>query len=74
MTPFLVLRFAFAIAVTTGLRSRTPPAIMAWAAHQSWITLHNTVLGFMGAPATLVLFFLLVAVELVGSLLIVPQS
>ncbi|SRR6266478_4051749 len=66
MTPFLVLLLAFAIGVATGLRSMTPPAIVAWAAHRSWITLHNTVLSFIGATATVALFSLLAAGELVA--------
>jgi uncharacterized membrane protein len=65
MNPSHVLFLAFLIGVITGLRSLTAPAVVAWAAHQNWLNLHNTPLSFMGSTAAVVIFTLLAIVELV---------
>src|SRR6202022_2523972 len=61
-----VLLLAFLIGVVAGLRSLTAPAVVAWAAHRSWLNLHNTPLSFMGSTAAVVIFPLLAVVELVA--------
>jgi len=43
---FVVL-LAFGIGVVAGLRSLTAPAVVAWAAHLGWISLHGSPLAFM---------------------------
>jgi uncharacterized membrane protein len=61
-----VLLLAFLIGVVAGLRSLTAPAVLAWAAHRNWLSLHNTPLSFMASTAAVVIFFLLAAGELVA--------
>lgn len=61
-----VLLLAFLIGVVAGLRSLTAPAVLAWAAHRNWLSLHNTPLSFMSSTAAVVIFFLLAAGELVA--------
>lgn len=41
---------AFALGITAGLRSMTPPAAVAWAAHFGWLSLEGTPLAFLGSP------------------------
>src|SRR5271154_2125209 len=65
MHPSPVLLFAFLIGVVAGLRSLPAPAVVAWAAHQNWLNLHNTSLSFMGSTAAVVIFTLLAVAELV---------
>ena len=62
---------AFGLGFATGLRSLTPPAIVAWAAHLGWLNLRNSPLAFMGSTIALIIFSLLAVVELIGDLL--PQ-
>ena len=66
MAPALVLLLAFLIGVVSGLRSLTAPAVVAWAAHRSWIHLSNTPLSFMSSRAAVVVFALLAVVELIA--------
>jgi len=61
-----VLLLAFLIGIVAGLRSLTAPAVVAWAAHQNWINLHNTPLSFLSSTAAVVIFTLLAVVELVA--------
>ena len=49
MNSGLALFMAFGIGVVAGLRSMTAPAIVAWAAHQGWISLSGSHLAFMGS-------------------------
>jgi uncharacterized membrane protein len=47
--------FALALGVgvaAAGLRSLTPPAVVAWAAHLGWLNLNNSALAFMGKRNT----------------------
>jgi len=47
---------AFALGIVAGLRSMTPPAVVAWAAHFGWIGLAGTPLAFLAsAPARYIL-------------------
>src|SRR5262245_24098491 len=60
-----VLAFAFVIGVLNGLRSLTPPAVVAWAAHLRWIQLQRP-LTLIGSFPVVVLFTLLAAFELIA--------
>ena len=60
-----VLALAFVIGVLNGLRSLTPPAVAAWAAHQSWINLQGP-LALIGSLPVVAIFTLLAAFELVA--------
>jgi uncharacterized membrane protein len=60
--------FALGIGFTAGLRSLTPPAVVAWAAHLGWLNLNNSPLGFMGSTIAVVIFSILAVVELIGDL------
>jgi uncharacterized membrane protein len=66
MDPTHVLLLAFSIGVICGLRALTAPACVAWSAHLGWIHLQNTPLGFMGSIATVTIFTLGAALELVA--------
>ena len=59
-----VLAFALGIGFVAGLRSLTPPAVVAWAAHLGWLNLNNTPLAFMGSIVAVVIFSLLALFEL----------
>ena len=56
--------FAFGVGFAAGLRSLTPPAVVAWAAHLGWLNLNNSPLAFMGSIITAVIFSLLALLEL----------
>jgi uncharacterized membrane protein len=66
MNPSEVLLLAFLIGIVSGLRSLAAPALVAWAAHRNWLSLHNTSLSFLGSTAAVVAFILLALVELVA--------
>ena len=59
-----VFAFALGIGFTAGLRSLTPPAVVAWAAHLGWLNLNNSPLAFMGSTIALIIFSLLALFEL----------
>jgi uncharacterized membrane protein len=63
------LALAFGIGFATGLRSLTPPAVVAWAAHLGWLNLSNSPLAFMGSTIAVAIFSLLAVVELIVDLL-----
>ena len=44
-----VFVFALGIGFAAGLRSLTPPAVVAWAAHLGWLNLSQSPFGFMGS-------------------------
>jgi uncharacterized membrane protein len=58
-----VLALAFIIGVLNGLRSFTPPAAAAWAAHRNWIKLQGALSPIRSFPVVAV-FTLLAAFEL----------
>jgi uncharacterized membrane protein len=62
--PALVL--AFCIGVVAGLRSLTPPAVVAWAAHLGHVNLLSTRLAWMASLAAVIVFTLLALGELVA--------
>jgi uncharacterized membrane protein len=66
MTASSILALAFLIGVLAGLRSLTAPAVVAFAARQGWMNLHNTALSFMGSTAAFAIFALLALGELVA--------
>jgi len=61
-----VFALAFAIGFVAGLRSLTPPAVVAWAAHLGWLNLHGSPLAFMQSITAVVIFSLLAIGELVA--------
>jgi uncharacterized membrane protein len=56
-----VLVLAFSIGVLNGLRSFTPPAAAAWAAHLGWIKLPSP-LALVGWVSVVAIFTLLAVV------------
>lgn len=55
MNSSTVLLLAFLIGLSCGLRSLTPPAVVAWAAHASWLKLASGLLYWLGSlPAAIV--------------------
>ena len=58
-----VLALAFVMGVLNGLRSFTPPAVVAWAAHRNWIKLQAALSPIRSFPVVAV-FTLLAAFEL----------
>jgi uncharacterized membrane protein len=63
-----IFAFALGIGFAAGLRSLTPPAVVAWAAHFGWLNLNNSSLAFMGSIITAVIFSLLAVFELISDL------
>jgi uncharacterized membrane protein len=59
------LILVFLLGCVAGLRSLSAPAVVCWAAHFGWLHLVGTSLAFMNHPATLIIFTVLAAVELV---------
>ena len=59
-----VFAFAIGIGFTAGLRSLTPPAVVAGAAHLGWLNLNNSPLAFMGSIIAVIIFSLLALFEL----------
>ena len=61
----MALLFAFLIGVFTGLRSLTPTAATAWAAHLGWLKLERP-LSLIGSLPAVIVFTLLAVGELVA--------
>lgn len=59
----MTLLYVFLIGFLAGLRSLTPPAATAWAAHLGWIKLPR-MLGWVGTTPAAVVFTVLALVEL----------
>ena len=59
-----IFALALGVGVAAGLRSLTPPAVVAWAAHLGWLNLNNSPLAFMGSIITVVIFSILALFEL----------
>ena len=64
-----VFVFALGIGVVAGLRSLTPPAVVAWAVHLGWLNLSTSLLAFMGSIIAVVIFSLVAVFELIADLL-----
>ncbi len=60
----MTLVLSFLIAVFSGLRSLTPAAVTAWAAHLGWLKLPHA-LSWIGTTPAVALFSVLALVELV---------
>jgi uncharacterized membrane protein len=60
----MTLFLAFLIGAFAGLRSLTPPAATAWAAHLGWLKLERP-LALIGSLPAVIIFTLLAVVELV---------
>jgi uncharacterized membrane protein len=58
------IALALGVGFAAGLRSLTPPAVVAWAAHLGWLNLNNSPLAFMGSIITVVIFAILALFEL----------
>ena len=58
------IALALGVGFAAGLRSLTPPAVVAWAAHLGWLNLNNSPLAFMGSIITVVIFSILALFEL----------
>ena len=59
-----IFALALGVGVAAGLRSLTPPAVVAWAAHLGWLNLNNSPLAFMGSIIAAIFFSLLALFEL----------
>jgi len=59
-----IFALALGVGVAAGLRSLTPPAVVAWVAHLGWLNLNDSPLAFMGSIITAVIFSLLALFEL----------
>jgi uncharacterized membrane protein len=65
---------AFLLGIVAGLRSMTPPAAVAWAAHWGWLRLEATPLAFLAsAPARYVLLALMLAELVADKLPFIPS-
>src|SRR5437763_13330422 len=67
-----IFALAFGVGVAAGLRSLSPPAVVAWAAHLGWLNLSDSPLRFMASTIALIIFSLLAVFELIADLL--PQT
>jgi uncharacterized membrane protein len=67
-----IFAFALGLGFVAGLRSLSPPAVVAWAAHLGWLDLSHSPLAFMGSTIAVVIFSILAVVELITDLL--PQT
>jgi len=66
MSPSRVMLLTFLIGVVGGLRSVTGPAVVAWATNRHWLTLHDSLLAFMGSTAAVAVWTVLALGELVA--------
>lgn len=62
----MILALAFALGVVAGLRSMTPPAVVAWAAHLGWLQLDDTPFAFLISPVARYLLLAAMLGELVA--------
>jgi uncharacterized membrane protein len=59
-----ILAFALGLGFAAGLRSLTPPAVVAWAGYLGWLNLNNSPFAFMESIIAVVIFSLLALFEL----------
>ena len=64
----MTLLFAFLIGIFAGLRSFTPPAAVAWAAHLGWLKLERPLSLVGSLPAIIILSVLAIAEVFVDKL------
>ena len=60
----MTLLLAFALGIVAGLRSMTPPAAVAWAAHFGWLNLESTPLAWLATAAARYTLLALMLAEL----------
>lgn len=65
MTHVLVLVLALLIGVVAGLRTLSPPAVVAWGGFLGWLPLEGTWAHWVGHPITVAILTILLVVELV---------
>ena len=53
-----IFALAFGVGIAAGLRSLSPPAVVAWAAHLGWLNLSDSPLRFMASTIAVVIFSL----------------
>jgi len=61
--------FAIGIGVVAGLRALTAPAVVSWAAHLGWLSLHGSPVAFMASNWAVAIFSLLAIGELIADVL-----
>ena len=66
------IALALGVGFAAGLRSLTPPAVVAWAARLGWLNLSDSPLRFMASTIAVVIFSLLAVFELIADML--PQT
>ena len=59
-----IFAFALGLGFAAGLRSLTPPAVVAWAGHLGWLNLNDSPLAFMGSIIAAMIFSILALFEL----------
>jgi len=64
----MTLLFAFLIGLFAGLRSLTPPAVVAWAVHLGWLKLARPLSLIGSLPAVIILSLLAIAELIVDKL------
>jgi uncharacterized membrane protein len=57
---------ALILGIASGLRSMTPPAVVAWAAHFGWLRLGDTPLAFLESAPARYIFLVAMLAELVS--------
>jgi uncharacterized membrane protein len=62
----VILALAFVLGIVSGLRSMTPPATVAWAAHFGWLHLDGTPLAFLESTPARYIFLVAMLGELVA--------
>ena len=61
----LLVLFSFLIGFLAGLRSLTPPAVLAWAVHLGWFTLDRP-LSWVGSTISVLILTVLALAELIA--------
>lgn len=69
----LLLLISFLIGFLAGLRSLTPPAVLAWAVHLGWFTLDRP-LSWVGSTASVLILTVLAVAELIADKLPVTPN
>jgi uncharacterized membrane protein len=62
----VTLALALILGILAGLRSLTPPAVVAWAAHFGWLRLDDTPLAFLESAPARYIFLVAMLAELVS--------
>lgn len=62
----MTIALALVLGFVSGLRSMTPPAVVAWAAHFGWLHLDGTPLAFLDSAAARYILLVAMLAELVA--------